>query len=224
MISNFKPITVAICGLGAIGLPVARWLDQGVPGLKLVAVATSSVEKAMALVEGFNTPPMAVELSDLPNHADVIVEALPPERFADLAEPSIRLGRKLVVVSMTQLLTNLDLVDLAQQTGAQIIGATGALAGLDAVRAAAHSTLGRCVMRTHNPPPQSGQCDLCARGRARPVDTARTDAALCRKCDRSGGEIPGQCECCSCAVAGRMGPRPDRLRGLGGSRYRAQHP
>ncbi|MBK0326100.1 aspartate dehydrogenase [Rhodobacteraceae bacterium F11138] len=145
-------LRIAIGGLGAIGQPVAKWLDQGQPGLRLAAVASSSVKKAEMLTRDFAQPPKAVPLDELQNHADVVVEALPPSLFADLARPAIEAGKTLIVVSMTQLLQNRDLVERARETGARIIGATGALAGLDAVRAAAKGPEGRVVMRTRKPP------------------------------------------------------------------------
>ncbi len=150
--SDAGGLTVGIAGLGAIGLPVARWLDAGVPGLTLTAASSSSNDKVRTLTQDFRRLPSAVALGELADHADVVVEALPPDRFAELAEPVIRAGKTLIVVSMTQLLANRHLVDLARQTGARIIGATGALAGLDAVRAAAKGTPGRVIMRTRKPP------------------------------------------------------------------------
>ncbi|RYH05969.1 aspartate dehydrogenase [Tropicimonas sp. IMCC6043] len=145
-------LKVGIAGLGAIGLPVARWLDAGVPGLRLVAVSSSSIDKARSLTESFTNPPEVVALEELPRHADVVIEALPPDRFRSLAVPALEAGSTLIVVSLTQLLANRDLVDLARQTGGRIIAATGAIAGLDAVRAAAKSELIRAVMRTRKPP------------------------------------------------------------------------
>jgi len=170
-----RPLTVAIGGLGAIGLPVARWLDEGVHGLELTAVASSSTTKAQALVSGFRSPPNAVELSDLHAHADILVEALPPSQFTALAEPTVLAGKTLIIVSMTQLLQNRHLVDLATENGAKIIGATGALAGLDAVRAAAKSKLGRVVMRTRKPPASLANAPFV---REAGIDLAALDAPL----------------------------------------------
>jgi aspartate dehydrogenase len=150
--SDSAALRVGVAGLGAIGLPVARWLDTEARGLRLTAAASSSPEKVRALTGDFRSPPEPVPLEALAEHADVVVEALPPERFADLAEPVVRAGKTLIIVSMTQLLTNMHLVDLAAQTGARIIGASGALAALDAVRAAAMGKPGRVVMRTRKPP------------------------------------------------------------------------
>ena len=66
MLSETRPLKVGIGGLGAIGLPVARWLDAGVPGLELVAVASSSIEKAQTLVREFRAPPLAGRPVGLP--------------------------------------------------------------------------------------------------------------------------------------------------------------
>ena len=68
--------TVAIGGLGAIGLPLARALDAGVPGLSLVAVAARDQAKAQANLAGFRNPPRLVALEAL-NQADIVVEAAP---------------------------------------------------------------------------------------------------------------------------------------------------
>lgn len=145
-------IRVAIAGLGAIGLPVARWLDSGVAGLRLAAVAGSSVERAETQTRDFKSRPAIVELARLADHADVVVEALPPQNFAALAESVLAARRTLVVVSLTQLLCRMDLVDQARETGARIIAASGAIAGLDAIRAAAMGGPGKAVMRTSKPP------------------------------------------------------------------------
>ena len=54
--------TVAIGGLGAIGLKLARALDAGVDGLQLIAVAARDSAKAAANVRGFQAPPQVVPL------------------------------------------------------------------------------------------------------------------------------------------------------------------
>nr|WP_321525680.1 aspartate dehydrogenase [uncultured Cohaesibacter sp.] len=147
-----EPKTVAIAGLGTIGLPAARWLDEGVPGLKLVAASSSSLEKVRELTADFRNPPKPMLNSELASVADIVVEALPPACFLEVAKPAIEQGRTLVIVTLTQLLANYELVDRARETGAHIIGATGALVGFDAVRAAAKGTVHEIVMKTRKPP------------------------------------------------------------------------
>ena len=56
--------TVSIAGLGAIGLPLARALDAGVDGLRLIAVACRDPIKGRANLAGFNAAPRLVEWSN----------------------------------------------------------------------------------------------------------------------------------------------------------------
>lgn len=145
-------IKVGIAGLGAIGMPVARWLDAGVSGLSLSGVAAGDQTRAAGRVSDFAAPPPVLGLPELVEAADVLVEALPPDRFDELAPPAVDAGKKLIVLTLTSLLRRLDLIDKARETGAQIIAATGALVGFDAVRAAAKGEVYSVTMKTRKPP------------------------------------------------------------------------
>jgi aspartate dehydrogenase len=143
--------TVAVAGLGAIGLPLARALDNGVDGLRLVAVAARDRAKAQAALTAFRAPPHIVNLPDLAE-ADIVVEATPAAVFERVAMPAIEAGRIFVPSSAGALLPRMHLVRLARQTGARIIVPTGALLGLDAVRAAAEGPVESVGIETRKPP------------------------------------------------------------------------
>ncbi|MDP6705844.1 MAG: aspartate dehydrogenase [Alphaproteobacteria bacterium] len=147
-----EPLRVAIAGLGAIGLPVARALDDGIEGLTLVAVSARDREKAAAKLGSLATLPPVVSLPELAEVADVVVESIPAASFAEVAEPAVEKGRIFMPLSVGVLLTRMDLVDRARETGARIICPTGALLGLDAVRAAAEGDLASVTMLTRKPP------------------------------------------------------------------------
>lgn len=147
-----KPLTVGIGGLGAIGRQVAAALDAGVEGLELVAVSARDLDGARAKVAGFARPPKVVPLGELGALADIVVECAPAAVFEEVAEPAIRAGRIFVPSSVGALLPRMHLVDLARQTGARIVVPTGALLGLDAVRAVAESTIHSVRMVTRKPP------------------------------------------------------------------------
>jgi len=144
--------TVAVAGLGAIGLPVVRALDAGIDGLRLVAVSARDREKAAAKLAGLKTPVPVVALAELAEVAEVVVESIPAAGFAEVAEPAIERGRIFMPLSVGVLLSRMDLVERARQTGARILVPTGALLGLDAVRAAAEGTLHSVTMVTRKPP------------------------------------------------------------------------
>lgn len=142
---------VAIAGLGAIGLKLARALDAGVPGLQLVAVAARDHAKAEANIKGFRAPPKIVPIADLAQ-ADIIVEAAPAAVFEQIAGTAIAAGKIFVPSSVGALLPRMQLVDEAKRTGARIVVPTGALLGLDAVRAAAEGNVSSVTIETRKPP------------------------------------------------------------------------
>jgi aspartate dehydrogenase len=144
-------LRVGIAGLGAVGLEVARRLMAGIDGLKLTAVAVRDQAKAKAaLPDGadlaFRTP------EGLADECDIVMECLPPAIFRDVASATIEAGRIFMPLSVGQLLTHWDLVERAKATGARILVPTGALLGLDAVRAAAECTINSVTMVTRKPP------------------------------------------------------------------------
>ncbi|MDB5592440.1 aspartate dehydrogenase [Enterovirga sp.] len=144
--------TVAIGGFGAIGQKLARALDDGLPGLRLAAVSARNTERAAAVVAGFRSPVPVVPLAELGRHADIVVECAPAEVFRELAVPALEAGRTLVVISVGALLTHTDVEDLARRHNGRIVVPSGALLGLDAVRAAAEGEIRRVTMVTRKPP------------------------------------------------------------------------
>ncbi len=143
---------VAVGGLGAVGLPVARFVAGAAGMFTLGAVSSSSEASARAkLGQGLEDIPFCTA-DALSERADVVVECLPPEHFRAAAEPTVNAGKILMPLSVTQLLVNWDLVEMAETTGARIVVPTGALLGLDAVRAAREGTLNSVKMVTRKPP------------------------------------------------------------------------
>ena len=141
-------VRVAIAGYGAIGRAVGRALLAGMPGLRLAAIGVR--DPAATAAPG---PGVAVVQADaLAGLADVIVECAPAAALAGIAEPALRAGRTLVVLSCAALLRHPELVELARAHGGRILVPTGALLGLDAVCAAAEGVIHSVRMVTRKPP------------------------------------------------------------------------
>nr|WP_294501317.1 aspartate dehydrogenase [uncultured Rhodopila sp.] len=143
--------TVAIAGLGAIGLPVARALDEGIVGLRLIGVASRDPAKARAKLADFQSEPPLMDFDELAD-ADIVVEAAPASMFEKIALPALQAGRIFVPASVGALLPRMHLAKLAMQTGARIIIPTGTILGLDAVRAAAEGPVESVSIETRKPP------------------------------------------------------------------------
>lgn len=145
-------LTVAVAGLGTIGLPVARALNQGIHGLELTAISSGRTDHAAERLQQAGIDVPVVKNSELPDYAEVIVECAPKKFFRDVAEPALTAGRLLISVSGAAILEEWDLVALAERTGGRIHLVTGALLGLDAVRAAAEGVIHAVHMTTRKPP------------------------------------------------------------------------
>ena len=147
-----KNLTVAIAGLGAIGLPVVHALDEGIEGLVLGAVCARDHNKASEKLSGLKTRPPLVSLTELAQLADIVIESIPAASFAQVAQPAIERGRIFMPLSVGALLSRMDLIERARKTGARILVPTGALIGLDAVRAAAEGRIDSVRLVTRKPP------------------------------------------------------------------------
>ncbi|HXF33027.1 MAG TPA: aspartate dehydrogenase [Candidatus Acidoferrales bacterium] len=143
-------LTIGIAGLGAVGAPVARRLAEGVPGLVLGAIAVRDPAKVAAALPGVAV--RIVDFDELAFTCDVVVEALPRALFRAVAVPAIERGRVLVALTAGAFLDEEDLIVRARTTGARIIIPSGALLGLDAVRAASEGTIRSATIETRKPP------------------------------------------------------------------------
>jgi aspartate dehydrogenase len=167
--------TVAIGGLGALGFAVAREIDRRPDLFDLVSVAVRNVAKAQCKFQDLTRRPQIVAARDLAA-ADIVVEAAAAAAFREIVRPAVDRGRIVVVASGAALLANFDLVELARGTGAVLLVPSGAIGGLDAVRAAALDQIEQITLKTRKPPLSlSGAPYLQQRG----VDLAAISKPAC---------------------------------------------
>jgi aspartate dehydrogenase len=146
------PLRVAVAGLGAVGMAVARRLADGIDDLVLSAVSALHRDAARARMAKVDAGVAVLPVEELAQAADVIVECAPAAVFAAIAEPALRAGRILIPISVAALMEHLHLVDVARRSGGRILVPSGALLGLDAVRAAAEGDIRTVRMVTRKPP------------------------------------------------------------------------
>ena len=145
-------LRVGIAGFGTIGQRVGRALFEGLPGLSLAAVATGSRDKARIALTAMGGDAPVVDVGELAERVDVVVECAPTAAFMAIAGPALDRGCTLVTVSGAAILQHPEIVARASAGGGRIVLATGALLGLDAVRAAAEGTIHSVTMVTSKPP------------------------------------------------------------------------
>jgi len=143
---------VAVAGLGAIGRSLVSRLAAGVPGIELVAVAARDRPKAEATLRELGVDVPVTLVDELEPLADLVIECAPGYLLPRIAEPMLRAGKEVVVLSAGALLEHLHLLDLAASHGGTISVPTGALLGLDAVGAAAEGEIRSLRLTTRKPP------------------------------------------------------------------------
>lgn len=152
-----RTLRVAVAGLGSVGLKVAAALDRGVPGLVLAAVSVREPASAQARLARLQRMPALVPLARLADAADVVVECLPPALFLEAARPVLERGGILVPASVGALLEHHEECSaIAARTGARIVVPSGAVVGLDGLRAAAEAGIEEVSMVTRKPPASFG--------------------------------------------------------------------
>ncbi len=130
---------VGVVGCGAIGSFVARWLNKA-DGFELVSIFDIEREKALKLSKELKVN-AAKDIDDfLKKDMDVVVEAASQRAVFDYAEKILKSGKDLIVLSVGAFADE-EFYDkirgLAVELGRRIYIPSGALAGIDAIRAVA---------------------------------------------------------------------------------------
>jgi len=149
---------IAIIGCGAIGSELVRAIAQGLVKANLVALFDVLRDKCINLVDkyGLKETHVVESLEDLMKlNPDVVVEAASQEAVKQYAAKILEKGSSLVVLSVGALMDSEllnRLVEIASKTRARIYVPSGAIAGLDAVKAIKIVGFDRIVLRTRKPP------------------------------------------------------------------------
>jgi aspartate dehydrogenase len=147
---DMKTYRVGIAGFGAIGKALVEALDHGIDGIRLTAIAVRDPSRPPDLKQCAN-PPLVTTIEGLEPHCDIVIECAPARLLPAIAEPFLRAGKKVVVLSSGALLRHPELLDLAKQHGGQILIPSGAIVGLDALIAAAEGVIHSVKMVTRKP-------------------------------------------------------------------------
>jgi len=138
-------IRVGIVGMGVIGTHVARAIEKGIPGIALAGVSVRTATTA----DGFPAFP----LDALIQRSDLIVEAATQAALKEFGARVLSAGRHLMVLSVGALVSTLEeWARLAEKHGCRILVPSGAIAGLDGVKAAREGAVTSVTMETRKPP------------------------------------------------------------------------
>ena len=145
-------LDVGVVGLGTIGKSICRALDQGFPGLRLVGGFSRHESNATDFLASLASHPPFLPLPELIETSRVVVEAATRDAVEKLAPQVLEAGRDLLILSVGALLDHPEWISLAERHGAKIHVPSGAIAGLDGVKAACLGPVERITMETRKPP------------------------------------------------------------------------
>lgn len=143
---------VGVVGCGTIGIQICLALDQGKIGAKLWAVADIDEQKAKQVVNGLKHACRILSLAELVLEVDLVVESAVQGVVPLLIEQVLDQGKDVLIMSVGALLQLDSLKERFQEAGSRLYVPSGAIAGLDAVKAACLVGVTSVTLTTRKPP------------------------------------------------------------------------
>jgi aspartate dehydrogenase len=151
MASHSSPMRIGIFGAGAIGQMVARHIDQGHLNAVLSGIADADHPKAAALNASLRSAPPILDLDELLDRSDWIVEAASQAALPTLIPEVLAHRKNVLVMSVGGLLGRDDWFREAASRGCRILFPSGAIAGLDGLRAACVGRMESVTLTSRKP-------------------------------------------------------------------------
>ncbi|MDP2912522.1 MAG: aspartate dehydrogenase [Candidatus Omnitrophota bacterium] len=162
---NSKRLKIGIIGCGTIGREIARACqDKLYDKVDLVALCDIDEKKA-AILMGLLKKVSVLKLDELIKKAGLVVEAASANICADIVRRCIKGKKDCMVMSVGGLIGNEKLLKAAGAKGVKIYIPSGAICGLDGLKAAAIGKIDAVTLTTRKPPKGlAGAPYLTARG------------------------------------------------------------
>ncbi|MEA3485869.1 MAG: aspartate dehydrogenase, partial [Candidatus Aerophobetes bacterium] len=96
--------------------------------------------------------PESINLEGVIKAADLVIEAVSPQIAGELARKVIENGKNIMIISVGGVVDYLYLFDEARKKGCRIYFPSGAIAGLDGVKAAREAHINLVTLTTSKPP------------------------------------------------------------------------
>ncbi|MCX6645030.1 MAG: DUF108 domain-containing protein [bacterium] len=146
-----NPINIGIIGAGTIGSFLIRELKND-PAFKLVAVADVDTAICMKVLTDNGYPKsLHLPLEKFPENTDVFIEAASGKVAPIVAKFALERGKTAIIASIG----GLDDIDIyrkiATKTGGRLILPSGAISGLDALKAIPSASITEVALKTTKP-------------------------------------------------------------------------
>jgi aspartate dehydrogenase len=150
-----KILKIGIVGCGAIGSSLARSIvSEFSKNADLVSIYDTDMAKTYNLSSSLGTKKIvALTLEDLIGDADLVIEATSLDASFGIAQKTISASKDIIILSVGGILERLqELKTLAEEKGARMFIPSGAICGIDGVKAASCVKINRVLLTTKKPP------------------------------------------------------------------------
>lgn len=146
-------VRVGLVGCGTIGSRVAEALNRTYASIaRITALRDTDLTHARRLQRRLTPRPAILPLAPLIRRSDLVIEAASAAAAVPVVTRSLRANRDVLVMSVGGLLADRTWQRLARRSRGRVIIPSGALAGLDGVKAMAVGRLRRVSLTTRKPP------------------------------------------------------------------------
>lgn len=149
-----KLLKIGIVGCGAIGSSLAKAIVSDFSGkAELTSLYDTDIEKAYNLSNKFNRKLAALNLEDLINKVDLVIESSKADAAFEIAKKTISFSRDIMIMSVGGIVQHYqELKILAQEKRAHIFIPSGAICGIDGLKALSNGKINKVTLTTKKPP------------------------------------------------------------------------
>jgi aspartate dehydrogenase len=147
-------LKLGIVGCGAIGSRIAASVSKELsPGYRVTALYDIDALKAVNLADRLGVRRVVKDsVDDLIDSCDVVVECVNTPAAGIIIRKALTAGKRILVMSVGRLLGDDGILALARRQRTHLLVPSGAVAGLDAIKAAAMGGITSVLLTTRKPP------------------------------------------------------------------------
>lgn len=147
-----KKIKVGIVGCGTIGSAIARYCARELSDSVNIYAVFDTKRENSELIRGICANAIVAEsLDGLIKESDLIIEAASKDVVGDVIRKAFMAKKDVMIMSVGGLLNDNELLSLAGRSNCRLYIPSGAVCGLDGVKAAALSRIDSVVLTTKKP-------------------------------------------------------------------------
>lgn len=143
---------VAIIGCGNIGADICIALQKGDIPAEIVALNDIDESKSQLLKKTFRLDAIICDLDTAVSMADFVIESAVSSAVEPVIQTCIKYRKDCLIMSLSGLLNNLNLIEEAKRNYIRIKIPSGAICGLDGIRSAMEAGLHQVILTTRKSP------------------------------------------------------------------------